>query len=144
MSHRICRTCGSKFEASTMGTVRCRDCYSKPTLDEEITILTAKWYKYVNLDHHKDRDCHWYITKTYSYGDEAYYEAHHSGYILDHWTSPRCGTSEMAATLLRDKLRNEINGAIMHLKNICEDDEALEWLGHNPEHVKNLIEFLEQ
>ena len=144
MSHRICRTCGSKFEASTMGTVRCRDCYSKPTLDEEITILTQKWYKYVNLDHHKDRDCHWYITKTYSYGDEAYYEAHHSGYILDHWTSPRCGTSEMASTLLRDKLRNEVNGAIMHLKNICEDDEALEWLGHKQEHIKNLIVFLEQ
>jgi hypothetical protein len=114
------------------------------TLDEEITVLTQKWYKYVNLDHHKDRDCHWYITKTYSYGDEAYYEAHHSGYILDHWTSPRCGTEEMALTLLRDKLRNEINGAIMHLKNICEDDEALEWLGHKQEHIKNLIGFLEQ
>lgn len=114
------------------------------TLEEEITVLTQKWYKYVNLDHHKDRDCHWYITKTYSYGDEAYYEAHHSGYILDHWTSPRCGTSEMAATLLRDKLRNEINGAIMYLKNIFEDDEALEWLGHKQEHIKNLIGFLEQ
>jgi hypothetical protein len=114
------------------------------TLDEEITVLTQKWYKYVNLDHHKDRDCHWYITKTYSYGDEAYYEAHHSGYILDHWTSPRCGTEEMASTLLRDKLRNEINGAIMYLKNICEDDEALEWLGLNSEHIKNMIGFLEQ
>lgn len=42
------------------------------SLEKEIILLTSKWYKYVNLDHHKDRDCHWHITKTYSYGDEAY------------------------------------------------------------------------
>lgn len=114
------------------------------TLEEEIIILTGKWYKYVNLDHHKDRDCHWYITKTYSYGDEAYYEAHHSGYILDHWTSPRCGTEEMASTLLRDKLKNEIAGAIMHLSNIIGDEEALDFIGWNEDHIINMIEELKK
>ena len=114
------------------------------TLEEEITELCKQWMDTISGDHHKDRDCHWYIEKVWSYGEDPYYQAYHSGYLLDHWTSPRCGTSEMAATLLRDKLRNEINGAIMHLKNICEDDEALEWLGLNPEHIKNMIEFLQQ
>jgi len=114
------------------------------TLEEEIVSLTQKWYRYVNLDYHKDRDCHWYITKTYSYGEEAYYEAHHSGYILDGWTSPRCGTEEMASTLLRDKLKNEITSAIMHLKDVCEDDEALEWFGAMQAEVLDLIKELKK
>ena len=75
------------------------------TLEQEILELTKQWMDYVSQDHHKDRDCHWYVTKVYSYGEEPYYEAHHAGYILDSWTSPRCGTEEMALTLLRDKLK---------------------------------------
>jgi hypothetical protein len=114
------------------------------SLEQEIIVLTEKWYKYVNLDHHKDRDCHWYITKTYSYGDEAYYEAHHSGYILDHWTSPRCGTEKMASTLLRDKLKHEINGAIVHLKDVLEDQDALEWIGSTKEKIEALLKELKQ
>lgn len=114
------------------------------TLEQEIIKLTEKWYRYVNLDHHKDRDCHWYITKTYSYGDEAYYEAHHSGYILDDWTSPRCDTAEMASTLLRDKLKNEIYSAIIHLKDILTDEHAIEWSGSTEEELKQLIKELEK
>lgn len=114
------------------------------TLEEEIVQLTKKWYRYVNLDHHKDRDCHWYITKTYSYGDEAYYEASHSGYILDHWTSPRCGTEEMALTLLRDKLKHEVNHAIIHLKDTLDNKEALEWFGSTKKEINSLIKELEK
>ena len=112
------------------------------TLKEEITELTAKWFKYVNLDHHKDRDCHWYITQTYSYGEEPYYEAHHSGYLLDHWTSPRCGTEEMASTLLRDKLKRELHGAVIHLKDALAEQDVLDWLMHTREDIEKLIEEL--
>ena len=113
------------------------------TLEEEITELTAKWMKYVSLDHHKDRDCHWYITQTYSYGEEPYYEAHHSGYILDHWTSPRCGTAEMASTLLRDKLKREIHEAVVHLKDILQSEDALEWVAEPKEKIQELIDYLQ-
>ena len=112
------------------------------TLEEEITILTNKWYKYVNLDHHKDRDCHWYVTKVYSYGEEAYYEASHNGYILDHWISPRCGSEEMASTLLRDKLKREMNEAITHLQDVILDEDALDWFGKSKEDVEELIKEL--
>lgn len=114
------------------------------SLEKEIILLTSKWYKYVNLDHHKDRDCHWHITKTYSYGDEAYYEAHHSGYILDHWTSTRCSTEEMASTLLRNKLKHEIDAAIVHLNDALNDDNALEWFGVTKDEVKALIKELQK
>ena len=112
------------------------------TIEEEITELTAKWYKYVNLDHHKDRDCHWYITKTYSYGEQPYYEAHHSGYIIDHWTSPKCETEELASTILRDKLQRELDSAIMDLNDRIKDEYALEWLNKTEQEIKQLVEEL--
>ena len=117
--------------------------HTKMSLEEEIISLTAKWYKYVGMDHHKDRDCHWYITKTYSYGQEPYYEAHHNGYVIDHWTSPKCGTEELAETILRDKLRNELNTAIISLKDVLSNQDALDWFNQTEEEVKNLIKELE-
>ena len=113
------------------------------TLTEEITVLTGKWYRYANLDHHKDRDCHWYIEKRWSYGDEPYYQAFHHGYLIEHWSSPKCGTAELAETILRDKLKNEVEGAIIHLKDIIVDEEASEWFG-GKEKVIELIKELEK
>lgn len=46
----------------------------------KILKLTQLWYEMVGMNHHKDRDCHWTITETWSYGDEPYYEVDHYGY----------------------------------------------------------------
>jgi hypothetical protein len=113
------------------------------TLEEEIVELTAKWYKYVNMDHHKDRDCHWYITKTYSYGQEPYWEASHYGYRSDRWYSPKCGTEEMAETLLRDRLKKLVEEAIWYLKRDIDDPTALDWMGKTKEKVEQMIRELE-
>jgi hypothetical protein len=51
------------------------------TREEKITALTALWYEFVNLDHHKDRDCHWMITKLWSYGAPPVYCVEHNGYV---------------------------------------------------------------
>lgn len=47
-----------------------------------LTELTAEYYDLIGKDHHKDKDCHFYIQKTYSYGDEPYwqYQFLHYGY----------------------------------------------------------------
>lgn len=111
------------------------------SIEEEIIFLTDKWYKYVNIDHHKDRDCHWYIEKVWSYGDEPYYFASHHGYILDEWTSPKCETEELAQTLLRNKLKNELKEALYSLKD--RDDEANEWFGISQEKLNEVILELE-
>ena len=78
------------------------------TLEEEIIILSNKWYKYVSLDHHKDRDCHWYIEKVYSYGEEPYFIVYHEGYVAESWTSPKLRSMELAETILRDRLKEVI------------------------------------
>ena len=49
---------------------------------QEFTKLTERWYKYVNQDHHKDRDCHFTIREHYSYGEPPKFHVEHFGYIL--------------------------------------------------------------
>lgn len=53
-------------------------------LIEEVTKLTDDWYFLIGKDHHKDRDCHWYIETRWSYGYPPKYTVQHWGYILDH------------------------------------------------------------
>lgn len=50
---------------------------------DKITELTEQWYKLIGKDHHKDRDCHWYIETKWSYGLSPTYIVRHYGYILD-------------------------------------------------------------
>jgi len=49
----------------------------------EITKLTEVWYKLIGKDHHKDRDCHWYVEAKWSYGNPPVYSVIHHGYVAD-------------------------------------------------------------
>lgn len=80
-------------------------------LEQEIVELTKKWYAYVNLDHHKDRDCHWTIEQRFSYGDEPYYQAEHSSYIGDDFSGTKCDTLEEAQEELREELKRQLYNA---------------------------------
>lgn len=51
-------------------------------LIEEITKLTDDWYVLIGPDHHKDRDCHWYVETKWSYGYPPKYFVQHWGYVL--------------------------------------------------------------
>jgi hypothetical protein len=56
--------------------------------EQEFIKATGRWYEFVGRDHHKDRDCHWYVTKdeVYSYGEpskQSGYSVRHRGYIAD-------------------------------------------------------------
>jgi hypothetical protein len=81
-------------------------------LEQQIINLTKKYYSYVSLDHHKDRDCHWYITKSYSYGQAPKYTASHHGYRIEPWDSLPVDNEEDAMLLLINKITREINDAI--------------------------------
>ena len=50
-------------------------------LTESITKLTKDWYTLIGPEHHKDRDCHWKIEATWSYGQPPEYKVIHNGYI---------------------------------------------------------------
>jgi hypothetical protein len=74
---------------------------------EEITKLTEEWYHLIGKDHHKNRDCHWYIETKWSYGYPPKYSVQHLGYILDDIVI-ECSSYEEALTFLRDTLKEKI------------------------------------
>jgi len=73
----------------------------------ELTKLTGYWYELM-IDHHKDRDCHWYIVEKHSYGEPPVWYAQHYGYILDEIYSPDFPTYEGAANWLINRLKRAI------------------------------------
>ena len=74
---------------------------------EEITILTDEWYRLIGSDHHKDRDCHWYIETKWSYGQPPKYSVQHFGYILDDIVE-ECDSYDEALLKLKETLIEKI------------------------------------
>ncbi len=93
-------------------------------IQQEIARLSNIWMRFVGVDHHKDRDCHWYIQKYYSYGDKPYYMAWHHGYIADDFEGSKCDTLEEA----EEELLNAIRFAI---------HKAKKWVSRNLEEAKS-------
>jgi hypothetical protein len=60
-------------------------------IEQEITKLTQEWYSLMGDDHHKDRDCHWYIETKWSYGQNPTHCVIHHGYVYkrieENWSS---------------------------------------------------------
>jgi hypothetical protein len=116
-------------------------------LEEQIVKLTEKWMMYIKDDHHKDRDCHWYINKVYSYGEPAKYRVEHYGYIGSEYVSKDVDTEEDAMLLLISRLTIEINKQIKWLKqNIKhreDDPEYEDWGIRTVEEDKELLAYLE-
>jgi hypothetical protein len=76
-------------------------------LIEEITKLTKEWYTLIGPEHHKDRDCHWYIETKWSYGQFPTYSVRHYGYILDE-VNEIYNSYELALGRLKELLTKEI------------------------------------
>jgi hypothetical protein len=74
----------------------------------EITKLTDEWYFLIGKDHHKDRDCHWYIETRWSYGYSPVYTVQHDGYILHDFEEIECSSYEEALNTLRNVLTEKI------------------------------------
>lgn len=89
-------------------------------VEEEIQHLAKLWYRYVALDHHKDRDCHFYIEKRWSYGNEPDYRAYHHGYVAKDFEGSRCDTLEEAQEELRDFLYFSIHKEYEWLKEAID------------------------
>lgn len=91
----------------------------KETIDE-ITNLTDEWYSLIGKDHHKDRDCHWYIETKWSYGYPPTYTVHHHGYIIDE-IEEECDSYNNALLKLKEILTEEIEQYRSYIKADEED-----------------------
>lgn len=76
-------------------------------LEEKAYKLTNLWNNLVQQDHHKDRDCHWYINKVWSYGQRPIYRVEHYGYVGSEYVSKDYKTYQEALQCMIDYLIQE-------------------------------------
>jgi hypothetical protein len=88
---------------------------------QEITELTDEWYHLIGKDHHKDRDCHWYIETKWSYGYAPIYTVTHQGYILHDLEDIECSSYEEALKTLKNVLIEKIQEEKSFQQNDLED-----------------------
>jgi len=89
---------------------------------KKITELTDEWYTLIGPDHHKDRDCHWYIETKWSYGQPPKYIVQHYGYIINE-IQEQCDSYDLALIKLKDILTQEIKQYRIHQ---TDNDEEFE------------------
>jgi hypothetical protein len=92
------------------------------TKKDQIVELSQKWYEYVSQDHHKDRDCHWYVEMDFAYGNEPIFRACHYGYIAhDLKVKPDRKTYEEAENDLLELIKSAIEGEREWVKSALEN-----------------------
>ena len=107
------------FHGISRGSNPLGDVWYMKNIIEEITKLTDEWYLLIRKDHHKDRDCHWYIDSKWSYGFTPVYTVQHYGYILHDFDEVECSSYEDALKKLKDLLIEKIEEE--KIKNERED-----------------------
>lgn len=86
-----------------------------------LTELTAQYYDLIGKDHHKDRDCHFYIEKTYSYGREPYWQFNHQGYC---WSIEDFFTNEKNIKKYQEYFNRKEDGFNYLKNNPIEDSDG--------------------
>jgi hypothetical protein len=88
------------------------------SIEQDITRLTQEWYALMGEDHHKDRDCHWYIETKWSYGQVPTYCVIHHGYVYnrieENWSSYEGALN---------KLREILIDAIKEINEFRDNDQ---------------------
>jgi hypothetical protein len=86
----------------------------------QITELTEKWYFLIGKDHHKDKDCHFYINTVWSYGQKQKYRVEHYGYIFRD-IEEEFNTYNEAAQFLLKKIKEMIKIVEKDLESMDEN-----------------------
>lgn len=93
-------------------------------LSAEVTALTSLWMRLVNVDSHKDRDCHWTIETVWSYGESPTFRVYHEGYVYKSVNIER-PTMYDALYALRNELKNAIKSQEDWARRAVEEDNYM-------------------
>ena len=80
-------------------------------LEERISELAGQWQALIGPEHHKDRDCHFYITRRWSYGQPPVWEVQHFGYWAEKKLDVVCPSYGAALTRLSIFIDEQIHDA---------------------------------
>ena len=112
-------------------------------LEQKITKLTAIWYNIVNTDHHKDKDCHFYINKTWSYGQKPVYTVEHYGYIRED-INEEFETYAEAEKFLHDILVESINTEKLWAEEVLETENDKNNEYSNIGRARKILKIIEE
>lgn len=108
-------------------------------MQNEIKELIGLWTKAISIDHHKSKDCYFYIETKYS-SEEVEHRAVHYGYVAGDYIGPAKATYEEATAdllaLLKKMLKDHYAWALM----MSKDPDEMEWNGDIIDHVKETLE----
>lgn len=102
---------------------------------EKIAALNEIWYSLLS-GHYKDRDCHFYITQTFSYGQKGKWTVAHHGYVNHSYEETEWETYEECQqeliNLLYESIKVEVQWYLDHYGDLDWDqhpkyDEKGRW-----------------
>ena len=106
-----------------------------------ITELTDLYHTLISKDHHKDKDCHFYINKVWSYGDPPKYQVEHYGYLYDGYESKKFDTYKEAYKELHSVVTKAIAQQCDYIyRSATEEDWRDEYLTDYYNNNKELID----
>ena len=90
------------------------------------------WYACL-IDHHKDRDCHFYIEQKFSYGTKEQWSVYHSGYLY-RWECDE-DSYEQCLAKLSNKLKEMIE---QECESYIEQEGNPSWQTYSNSQIKTM------
>lgn len=115
---------------------------SNKELEQEILRLNLIYMDCITWDHHKDRDCKFYITQKFEYGHTIVYYVEHPGYINEYEEYEEFKTWRGAAEFLAVLIRGYIAELLEGYKEAKIDDVNI--YGYSERDVKIMTDIYEQ
>ena len=115
--------------------------FNKMTNLEKIAYLNEIWYNLISSSDsgHKDRDCHFYISQTFSYGQKGQWTVAHHGYINHKYEETSFDTYEECQVEMINLLKNSIiEEASWYLEHYGDPD----WDQHPKYGIDDLEEII--
>lgn len=109
-------------------------------LEQRFTHLVGVYYSM--LDYHKDKDCHWYIQKKWSYGDEPQYQVVHHGYVSAN-VFETFDTYPEALDFAVSAVEERVAEQIAHAQRILNDDSGW-WGDEDVTHALDVVSLAEK
>jgi len=105
---------------------------------DKISSLNEIWYDACCVDYHKDRDCHFYITQSFSYGDTGKWSVSHYGYINSHYQETEWETYVECQVELIELIKHSILEQLNHYIEKYGDLEYDQHIKYNKDELEEI------
>lgn len=108
-------------------------------LPDSVKELAGIWCKAISTDHHKTRDCYFYIETKWAYGEDPKFVAVHNGYVARDLVGKERDSFEEAEADLRKFMTEIITNHYNWATTMSHDPDEMEWSGDIIQHVLDTL-----